>query len=143
MPAPIVGDGDGAEALWTILSKLRWTGARVLLPADPGGRSWLSGSLRDAGAIVDEIEAYRMLPRSDDRIRADWAAANPDAVVIASPRVATQLVAALGVDVLRALTTIVAIGPTTSAALAAAGVPHDVSPRADFVEAARMITFKP
>ena len=142
VPAPIVGDGDGADALWVILSKQRWPGSRVLLPADPGGRSVLGRSLRDAGALVQEIDAYRMVPRSGDRIRADWAAANPDAVVIASPRVATRLAAAVGVDALRALRTIVAIGPTTSAALTAAGVPHDVSPRADFVEAARMITFK-
>ena len=141
VPAPIVGAGDGVDALWAILSKQRWAGVRVLLPADPGGRPLLGRSLREAGALVQEIAAYRMLPRSDDHIRADWAAASPDAVVIASPKVAASLAAAIGVDALRALRVIVAIGPTTSAALTAAGIAHHVSPRADLVEAARVITF--
>lgn len=142
VPAPIVGASAGAGALWAILSKQRWPGSRVLLPADPGGRSLLGRSLREAGATVEEVEAYRMVPRSDDRIRADWAAASPEAVVIASPKVATRLAEVLGVDALVALAAIVAIGPSTSAALSAAGVPHDTSPRADFAEAASMITFK-
>lgn len=142
VPAPLVGAGDGADALWARLSELRWEGSRVLLPVDPGGRPVLGRSLRDAGAVVHEIEAYRMVPRSDDRIRADWAEASPEAAVIASPKVATRLAAAVGVNALRRLTAIVAIGPATSAALTAAGVPHDVSPRADLIEAARMITFK-
>lgn len=141
-PAPIIGDGDGADALWATLSKRCWAGSRILLPADSGGRGLLGQSLREAGAIVKEIEAYRMLPRSDESIRADWAEANPDAVVIASAKVATSLAAALGVDALRALKVIVAIGPTTSAALTAAGIAHDVSPRADLVAAARVITLK-
>lgn len=143
VPPPIVGDAGGAEALWATLSTLRWTGARVLLPADPGGRPVLGRSLRAAGARVEEVEAYRMMPRSDDRIRADWAAAHPDAAVIASPKVAARLAGAVGVDALNALTAIVAIGPATSAALTAAGVRHDVSPRADLVEAARVISCKP
>lgn len=142
VPMPIVGAGDGADALWAILSTRRWQGARVLLPGDPGGRPELGRSLREAGAVVEEVEAYRMVPRPDDRIRADWAASRPDAAVIASPKVAARLAGALGVDALNALTAIVAIGPATSAALTAAGVRHDVSPRADLVEAARMIAFK-
>ena len=71
---PLVGDDDGAEALWTALSKQQWQGQRVLLPTVPGGRRMLGQCLRDAGAIVEEIDAYRMLPRSPDRIRADSAA---------------------------------------------------------------------
>ncbi len=67
VPAPIVGAGDGADALWAILSTRRWQGARVLLPGDPGSRPVLGRSLREAGAVVEEVEAYRMVPRSDDR----------------------------------------------------------------------------
>ena len=136
---PLVGDDDGAEALWTALSKQQWQGQRVLLPTVPGGRRMLGQCLRDAGAIVEEIDAYRMLPRSPDRIRADWAVANPDAAVIASPSAADTLVGVLGAGPLNALHAVVAIGPTTSVSLTAAGVRHHVSPRADFCEAARCL----
>lgn len=138
-PTPLVAETDGADALWALLSRQTWKGRHVLLPAVPGGRRVLSQALREAGAIVEEIDAYRMLPRSPGRIRADWSAAHPDAVVIASPSVAAALVAALGAGALNALRAVVAIGPTTAASLAAAGVRHVVSPRADFLEAARCL----
>ena len=138
-PAPLVGAGEGADALWTALSALEWTNRRVLVPTVPGGRRVLAEALRAAGAIVTEVEAYRMAPRAPERIRADWHAARPDAAVIASPSVASTLVEALGPGGLSALKAVVAIGPTTAATLAAAGVPHHVAPRADFHEAARTL----
>lgn len=138
-PKPLVGDGEGAESLWTSLSRQQWKGRRVLLPTVPGGRRLLGQALRAAGAIVEEIDAYRMLPRSADRILADWTSAHPDAVVIASPSVATALVEAIGASQLSALEAVIAIGPTTSASLTASGVRHHVSPRADFLEVARCL----
>ena len=80
-----------------------------------------------------------MASRSAARIRADWSAANPDAAIIASPSTAAALIGVIGNDALTALRAIVAIGPTTAAALAAADVPCHLAARADFREAARTL----
>jgi uroporphyrinogen-III synthase len=134
-PAPVVAAEPGADALWTLLSTLdTWKARRVLVPTVPGGRRVLIDQLRGAGAVVHEVEAYRMRPRARELIRADWIAARPDAVVIASPSSAEVLVQSVGAEALAGVE-VVAIGPTTSAALSAMGVRHSVSPRAD-VEAA-------
>lgn len=138
-PRPLVGDGEGADALWALLARRDWKGRRVLLPTVPGGRRVLGRSLRQAGALVNDVEAYRISRRPADRIQADWAAANPEAAVVASPSAAAALVEAIGPGALGALKAIVAIGPTTAAALTTAGVRHSVSPRADFVEAVRCL----
>lgn len=138
-PEPVAGPSDGADALWSELAKMEWTGRRVLVPTVPGGRRVLAQSLRRAGALVTEVEAYRMVPRSAGRIRADWHAANPDAAVFGSPSAVNLLVAALGAGALAALAARVAIGSTTAATLAAAGVPGEMAARADFREAARTL----
>lgn len=138
-PEPVLGQSEGADALWAELAKMEWTNRRVLVPTVSGGRRVIGESLRRAGALVTEVEAYQMLPRPADRIRADWNAASPDAAVFASPSAVTLLVAALGGDALAALAAIVAIGPTTAAALAAAGVPGGLAAHADFREAARTL----
>lgn len=138
-PAPFVGPSDGADALWTELATMAWTGRRVLVPTVPGGRRVIGDALRRAGAVVTEVEAYRMVPRTADRIRADWQAASPDAAVFGSPSAVNLLVEALGPEALIALAARVAIGPTTAAALAAAGVPGEMAARAEFREAARTL----
>ncbi|MDP3720671.1 MAG: uroporphyrinogen-III synthase [Acidobacteriota bacterium] len=138
-PAPLVGASEGAEALWTALSTIEWTHRRVLVPTVPGGRRMLIDGLRQAGAVVTEVEAYRMIPRPAAQIRLDWVAAAPDAAVISSPSTASALIAGVGIDALATLSAIVAIGPTTAAALAAAGVPCQQAARADFREAARTL----
>lgn len=138
-PEPVLGPSEGADALWAELAKMEWANCRVLVPTVSGGRRVIGESLRRAGALVTEVEAYRMLPRPADRIRADWDAARPDAAVFGSPSAVTSLVAALGADALKALEAIVAIGPTTAAALAAAGVPGGLAAHADFREAARTL----
>lgn len=138
-PAPLVGASEGAAALWAALSMNSWTGSRVLVPTVPGGHRTLIEGLRQAGAVVSEVEAYRMTPRPAAQIRADWVAAAPDAAVISSPSTVSGLMAGVGSDALAALSAIVAIGPTTAAALAAAGVPCQQAGRADFREAARTL----
>lgn len=138
-PAPFLGQSEGADALWTALSSNDWTGSRVLVPTVPGGRRTLIDGLHQAGALVTEVEAYRMTPRPAALIRADWAAAAPDAAVISSPSTVSALTASVGADALAALRAIVAIGPTTAAALTAAGLPCRQAPRADFREAARTL----
>ena len=137
---PVVGDGDGAEALWRTLAPLAdWTAARVLVVTTPGGRSELIDALRAAGARVDAVEAYRMAPRPAAAIAADWTASAPDAAIIASPRTAEALAAAVGAATLARLAAVVAIGPTTARALDALGVRAVTPPRADFTLVARTL----
>lgn len=117
-PPPVLVNDGGADALWTALASAdAWPGRRVLVPTTPGGRAVLARQLRAAGANVDEVEAYRMMPRDTDAIASDWRAARPGAVIVASPRVAHLLVAAVGVGALTALHAVVAIGTTTAGAL--------------------------
>ena len=131
-PPPVVAADVGADALWAHLATLdTWSNRRVLVPTVPGGRRTLVDGLRGAGARVDEVEAYQMTPRAADAIRADWMAGRPDAVVIASPSAADTLMRSLGTPGLSGVE-VVAIGPTTSAALTASGVTHTVPPQADF-----------
>lgn len=135
----IVGDRDGAAALWAVLAADHWQGRRVLLPAAAEGLSLIANHLRAAGAIVEEIVAYRMVPRPSRDVEASWTVASPDAVVIASPAVVHRLVAALGVERLRRLSAVAAIGPTTSAALTTVRITHHVSPRAHFEAVSQLL----
>lgn len=49
-----------SEALWDLLAKRRdWRGCAVMIVRGEGGRDWLAGRLRGAGAEVTFIEAYR------------------------------------------------------------------------------------
>jgi len=95
--------------------------------------------LRDAGAVVDEVEAYRMCRRSSDALAGAWHETAPNAAVIASPAAAETLVEAIGAPALRQLRAVVAIGRTTAEALSHHGVPCLVAGRTDFAEAARTL----
>ena len=140
-PAPLVAGESGADRLWPVLqSREKWRDRRVLVPAAPGGRRTLIDGLRSAGALVDEVEAYRMLPRPRDVIAATWNALVPDAVVVASPFAAQTLVRWIGPEALTGLRAVVAIGPTTAAALTAHGIPCSVPARAGFAELARHLS---
>jgi uroporphyrinogen-III synthase len=135
----LVAPAEGAEALLTLLEDVDWVDRRVLVPTTTGGRRLLAEHLRAAWAIVDEVEAYAMHPRAPRDIDTDWQAASPDAAVVASPRVAELLAAAVGPDSLRALRVLVAIGATTAAALDRLGIASVTPPRADFRDAARLV----
>ena len=136
---PVAGEGDGAEALWATLTELMpWTGVHVLVPSTPGGRTDLTERLRAAGAHVNAVDAYRMVPRPAAAIVEDWTRAAPDAVVVTSPRVAETLYDAISGDRVRAVT-VVAIGATTAAALERLGVPATRPARAAFTDVARLL----
>lgn len=135
----LVAPAEGAEALLTLLEEVDWVERRVLVPTTAGGRRLLAEHLRAAWAIVDEVEAYAMRPRAPRDIDADWQAAAPDAAVVASPRVAELLAAAVGLESLRALRVVVAIGATTAAALDRLGIDSVTPPHADFRDAARTV----
>jgi uroporphyrinogen-III synthase len=49
-----------SEALWALLRVQRpWTGAPALVVRGEGGREWLADTLRQHGALVGLVEAYR------------------------------------------------------------------------------------
>ncbi len=48
-----------SESLWAQLRELPWRGARVSIVRGDGGREWLADTLRDAGAEVTYLTAYR------------------------------------------------------------------------------------
>ena len=135
----LVAPAEGAEALLTLLEDVDWVGRRVLVPTTTGGRRLLAQHLRAAWSIVVEVEAYAMRPRAPRDIDAHWQAASPDAAVVASPRVAELLASAVGLESLRALRLVVALGATTAGALEALGVAAVTPPHADFRDAARLV----
>jgi uroporphyrinogen-III synthase len=131
--ASVVPPVAGSESLWQALSgRDTWPGRRVLLLTTPGGRTTLPERLRAAGARVDVVEAYRMIPREAAQIRRDWAAAAPEALVLASPRASVGLIDAVGSDALRGLRAVVAIGETTARALRPYGIACTIAPEAAF-----------
>jgi uroporphyrinogen-III synthase len=133
---PVVGEAFNAKALWETLRPLDdWKGRRVLMPRVAGGRQELIDGLRSEDAIVTEIEAYTMTARPHDAIRRDWLHADPEAVILGSPATARRLIHALGVDALGELKAIIAIGPTTHAALKEAGVAARMPREATFLSA--------
>lgn len=48
-----------SEALWAVLRHEAWAGRRVMVVRGEGGRDWLAGHWRAAGASVDFVTAYR------------------------------------------------------------------------------------
>jgi uroporphyrinogen-III synthase len=50
-----------SEALWERLRGADWNGARVLVVRGDGGRDWLGDRLREAGAAVEAVGAYRRI----------------------------------------------------------------------------------
>jgi uroporphyrinogen-III synthase len=135
--SPVVARTAGADALWAVLEPLdTWQDRRVLLLTTPGGRTTLIDGLSAAGACVEAVEAYRMIPRDVDRIRQDWTRGAPDAVILASPRAADVLVDAVGREAVTALRAVVAIGETTARRLDELGVACLVAPEASFETAA-------
>ena len=55
-----------SEALWAQLEPLAWQGADVLIVRGEGGRDWLADTLRQRGAQVAFLQAYRRVPPSFD-----------------------------------------------------------------------------
>lgn len=126
-PLPVVAEVAGAEALWERLESVDdWRHKRVLVPTVRGGRRTLIEALAREGAVVSEVEAYRMVPVPPDRIREAWHRGRPHAAVLASPSAARTLVTAIGVPALAALHAIVTIGQTTAAAVREAGLQPSV-----------------
>ena len=130
---PIISGTGGAVDLCDRLHGLEaWTTRKVLVATVPGGRRELIDGLRSAGAHIDEVECYSMRTRDVAEIKRDWAAARPDAVLLASPSTARQIVIAVGVAAIRELKAVIPIGRTTAAELSAAGIDAEPAATATF-----------
>jgi len=94
----------------------------VLLPAAEEGRRELELALREHGVRVTRVTAYRTTPAElSAEMQEELRAAPPDVVLFASPRTVEVFVESAGRERL-GQAKVVAIGPTTSGALARLGV---------------------
>jgi len=66
-----------SEALWARLRGRDWSGTSVLIVRGDGGREWLADTLREHGAQVNFVAAYR---RSEPQITGDALASLNEAV---------------------------------------------------------------
>lgn len=117
----------------------RMPGCRVLLARAEVSGDDLPGLLRAAGAVVSDVAVYRNVGPSDDdrsRLCALWDDRGLDAVLLTSASVARNLADALGARLDRADPRVVfaSIGPSTSAAARAAGLPLHVEAREHTVD---------
>jgi uroporphyrinogen-III synthase/uroporphyrinogen III methyltransferase/synthase len=122
-PDFVPGEAKG-EALAAEIAP-RVSGRKVLLPRAADGRPELPAGLAAAGAILTAPDAYRTVPAAAEALRplAGWIARGEvDAVAFASPSAVKAVTTALGAEgeALRRVV-LAAIGPTTAAALRAAG----------------------
>jgi uroporphyrinogen-III synthase len=115
-------EGTG-EALFRLLQDSLQPGDEVLLPAAEEGRRELEDGLRERGVHVTRVTAYRSSPAPlPEEALALLAATPPDVALFASPRTAEAFLEAAGRERLGAAK-VVAIGPTTAAALERLGLP--------------------
>lgn len=122
-----------AEALLAAFVGRGVAGERFLLPVSDRGRDVLASGLREAGARVDTVTAYRtrMAPGLVDRLPAILQS-GLDIAVFASPSAVTSFVAAAGPSA-RDFPAAV-IGPVTREAAEAAGLDVRVTARASSAE---------
>jgi len=111
-----------AEGLAAALRKQNIRGKKILLLRADRGRDVLPALLREAGAKVDDVAAYRSVaPRPDpERVR-ELAEGTFDAALLTSGEIARNLRRFLGGQPWPGRTKIVTIGPVTSAAVRALG----------------------
>lgn len=97
-------------------------GSRILFPRAADAREELPRLLREAGAAVDEVEAYRKTgpTEGDELLRQHITAGNIDVLTFTSPSTVNNFMALFGPEA-RGIPAVV-IGPTTAAAAEAAGL---------------------
>ena len=125
----IVASRHVAEGLIEALSSFDLAGERVLLPLAAGARPALPEGLRELGASVEVVEAYRSVPdgRGAGDVRERLNRREIDAVTFTSPSTVARFVEMIGPDAGGAIVAV--IGPVTAAAAEAAGIGSDVVAR--------------
>ncbi len=122
VPAVSVAEGLAEE----ILRVLPAAGRRLLVPRSEIARGALPRDLRSGGALVDDPVAYRAVaPEGNaEALRAELASGTLDALTFTSPSTVRNFLAMLDEPAREAAghCARVAIGPTTAAALEAAGL---------------------
>jgi uroporphyrinogen-III synthase len=106
-------------------------GARVLLPHSDRAGTGLPAALRDTGAAVTDVVAYRTIPVEppNESLLCDLRAGGVDVVTFFSPSAFHNLAEEMGLDTLRAIrpqTALAAIGPVTASAMSDAGLSPEV-----------------
>jgi len=118
-----------AERLAESLPIESLAGQRVLFPSAAVTRDVLPRALRDAGAVVDVVEAYRTAPTPGlaETAAQIFSEPFPDWVIFASPSAVENLLKVVSVEALQ-LVRIASIGPVTSAALRSRGLTVHAEP---------------
>ena len=115
-----------AESLVEALAGENLKGKRILLPRAAVARDLVPDTLRERGAIVDVVEAYRTIVPADAAVRAKEALAHkPDWITFTSSSTVKNLLAVAGREALRGIK-VASIGPVTSATAREAGLTVDV-----------------
>ncbi|HEX8435000.1 uroporphyrinogen-III synthase [Archangium sp.] len=115
-------EGTGV-ALYEVMRSALEAEDEVLLPAAEEGRRELEDALREHGVRVTRVTAYRSQPAPlSPEAQAQLASSPPHVALFASPRTAETFLEAAGRERLGS-TRLVAIGPTTAAALTQLGLP--------------------
>jgi len=123
-----------AESLVEALAGEELKGKRVLLPRAAVARDLVPDTLRERGAVVDVVEAYRTVIPADAVARAKEALAHkPDWITFTSSSTVTNLVAVAGREALAGIK-IASIGPVTSATARAAGLVVNVEAEPHTIE---------
>jgi uroporphyrinogen III methyltransferase/synthase len=123
----VISAGGGADLAKVLLEEEGLTSeSRVLVPQSSLARPELCRILRDAGVPVDSVTVYETVPEDESKAAPLLRGALPaDVALFASPSAFSAFLELSGERGRRALRDgaprIVSIGPTTSAAIAAAG----------------------
>ena len=113
-----------AESLVEALGEGGWQGRQVLIPRAAAARDLVPDELRRRGAEVTVVEAYRndLPPEAVAQASEIFRAPLPHWVLLASPSAVENLIRLISVFTLRQMR-LGSIGPVTSAAIRAAGLP--------------------
>jgi len=126
------GRGDSESFLRELIEVLPPSGRRFLLPRSDIGRDVVPDGLREAGAEVDVVEAYRNVPAQVDRdaFSAALRDGELDVLTFASPSAADNFYGLLDTETRAAADRLVvaAVGRTTSRAIERQGARVDVMP---------------
>jgi uroporphyrinogen III methyltransferase / synthase len=123
-----------AESLLEALAGEDLKGKRILLPRAAVARDLVPITLRERGAVVDVVEAYRTIIPADAAGRAKEALTHtPDWITFTSSSTVTNLLAVTGKETLAGIK-VASIGPVTSATAREAGLTVDVEAETHTIE---------